>query len=141
MESGSRWISNARCAAEDPRTFAVFLATRGRDGAVAVRRARDELAHRQDVFSHDALAWALARQGELSAAADAMQCALAERTQDARLFLHAGEIVRLMGRRDEAASFFEKAQAASGTLTPSERTLLQRGRRELISIVVTQIQP
>lgn len=131
----------ARGAAEDPRTFALFLATRGQDGATAVRRAREELAQRQDVFSHDALAWALARNGELAAAQAMMLTALAEGTQDARLFLHAGEIARRAGRREEAASFLEKAQAAAGTLTPSERALLSRGRSELISSVVTQIQP
>lgn len=130
-----------RGAVNDPRTYALFLATRAEDAATALRLAREELAQRQDGFTHDALAWALARQGDLPAAQVAMRAALAEPTRDARLLLHAGEIARLGGRREEAASFFEQARAAAGTLTPSERALLDRSRREIFSSAITQTQP
>lgn len=113
-----------RGEAGDPRTLALFLATRGRSRAAAVRLARDEMASRADVFSYDAFAWALAANGDLDAADAAMQRALAERTQDARLFLHAGEIARKRGRFGEAKKHFSAALPMAGTLTPSERALL-----------------
>ncbi|MBI4626018.1 MAG: tetratricopeptide repeat protein [Verrucomicrobia bacterium] len=111
----------ARGAQADPRTLALFLATRGDAATDAVRLARDELANRGDVFTHDALAWALAASGDAAAADAEMRAALAERTQDARLFWHAGEIALARGATMEADEFFRKARPLAATLTPSER--------------------
>ena len=52
----------SRGESADPRTFALFLATRGEDPVTALRLAREELNNRQDVLTRDALAWALAAQ-------------------------------------------------------------------------------
>ncbi len=116
----------ARGAMSDPRTFALFLATRQEDTASAVSLARAELEQRADVFTHDALAWALAANGELAAAAASIRHALSENTRDARLLLHAGEIARLQRDSAKAAGYFAAARLISGTLTPSERALLER---------------
>lgn len=110
--------------ASDPRTLALFLATRRVDTAKAVRLAREELTNRGDVFSHDALAWALAASGDSAAAGAEMEQALAERTKDARLFLHAGEIALSGGRREAATDFFRRALPLANTLLPGERALL-----------------
>jgi tetratricopeptide (TPR) repeat protein len=115
-----------RGAAADPRTFALFLATRGENGAEAVRLAREELTQRADVFTHDALAWALVADGHPNAAQEEMHLALAEGTQDARLFLHAAEIESHLGHVEEARRLLGLAQDLAATLTPSERQLLQR---------------
>ncbi len=112
----------------DPRTLALFLATRGEDVATAVRLAQRELAERADVHSHDALAWALAASGNWSAAEDAMRTALAAGTRDPRLFLHAAEIARARGDRSAAETFYAQASESGAALLPSERTLLERGR-------------
>ena len=50
-------------AQSDPRTFALFLATRGEQTELAVQLAQRELQARADIFTHDALAWALAAAG------------------------------------------------------------------------------
>lgn len=131
----------ARGAAEDPRTLALFLATRGDDPARAVRLARAELAQRADVFSHDALAWALFAAGDVAGASAAMAAALAEGTRDARLALHAGEIARAGGDAARAELHFAAARAAAGLLTPSERARLGRPAAAVFSQsreVVTQ---
>jgi tetratricopeptide (TPR) repeat protein len=116
----------ARGASGDPRSLALFLATRGRERAKSVRLARAELAERADVFSHDALAWALFVSGDVNGAAEHMRAALAEGTKDARLFVHAGEIALARGEEVDANIHFAAARAASATLTPSERALLDR---------------
>jgi tetratricopeptide (TPR) repeat protein len=118
-----------RGEASDPRTYSLFLATRGGKAAEAVRLARAELANRSDVFTEDALAWALASGGDYAGADSAMQAALAASTKDARLFLHAGEIAENRGEPDRAKTYFGEAEKYSGTLTPSERTLLERRLR------------
>ena len=117
MESELR----ARGEAADPRTFALFLATRGREAPTAVRLAREELANRTDVFTHDAVAWALAADGDFVAAEEQVRAALAEHTRDARLFFHAGEIALARGAGAEAAHFFAQARPLAAALTPSER--------------------
>jgi tetratricopeptide (TPR) repeat protein len=116
----------ARGEAADPRTYALFLATRRTDVVTAVRLAREELENRADVFTHDALAWALAAGGELAGAQVEMKAALAEHTKDARLFFHAGEIALARGEAAAAAEYFSRARSAVGVLTPSEHAMLAR---------------
>jgi tetratricopeptide (TPR) repeat protein len=112
--------------AADPRTYALFLATRRTDVVTAVRLAREELENRADVFTHDALAWALAAGGEFAGADVEMKAALAEHTKDARLFFHAGEIALARGEAEAAADYFSRARSAAGVLTPSEHAMLAR---------------
>ncbi len=115
-----------RGEASDPRTYSLFLSTRGGKSAEAVRLARAELANRADVFTQDALAWALASSGDYAGADAAMRAALAASTKDARLYLHAGEIAMGRGEPDSAKTYFGEASKYSSTLTPSERTLLEQ---------------
>lgn len=119
----------ARGAASDPRTLALFLATRAEDAATAVRLAREELANRGDVFSHDALAWALAASGDCAAAEVESRAALAEKTADARIYFHAGAIAAARGQREAAARFFAQARPLALALTPSERVALDAHAR------------
>lgn len=116
----------ARGALADPRTLAIYLATRGEENPTALRLARAELEQRGDVFTHDALAWAAFAAGELKMADAAMTHALAERTKDARLLLHAGEIAFARGENAAATRLFAAARSAAATLTPSERARLER---------------
>ena len=82
----------------DPRTLALYLSTRRADGAQAVHLARREMENRSDVFTLDALAWALASAGRVDEASTLMSRALAEGTEDGRLFLHAAVIAAADGR-------------------------------------------
>jgi tetratricopeptide (TPR) repeat protein len=109
----------------DPRTLALFLATHGRQTNLAVRLARAEIGDRADVFSYDALAWALAASGDLNGADIAMQRALSEGTRDARVFFHAGEIAWSRGRFEDAKKHFAAALPLAAALTPTERARLQ----------------
>jgi tetratricopeptide (TPR) repeat protein len=112
-------------ASSDPRTLALYLATRQESPETAVRLSRAELDSRNDVFTHDALAWSLAAAGKLTQAHGEMQRALAEGTQDARLFFHAGIIASEAGQSPDAERWFRKASELSHLLLPSERNELQ----------------
>src|SRR4029434_1276259 len=81
-------------AIHDPRTYSLFLATRGSDAAKALQLAEAELDARQDVLSFDALAWAQSAAGDMASALRNSKRALASGTEEARLFLHAGLIAR-----------------------------------------------
>ena len=113
--------------AEDPRTLAIYLSTRREDSGKAVDLARRELENRGDVFTLDALAWALARSGKIDDASALMSRALAEGTQDGRLFLHASVIAAADGRPADAARWARKARALRFTLLPSELGVLRTG--------------
>ncbi len=110
--------------ASDPRTLALFLATRGESAGEAVRLAREELANRADVLTHDALAWALAAKGDVAGAQAEIALAGAEHTRDARLLWHAGEIALATGDHAAAERAFSEAGPLAATLTPSERSRL-----------------
>ena len=112
-------------ASSDPRTLALYLATRDESPETALGLARAELDSRGDVFAHDALAWSLAAAGKVTEANSEMQRALAEGTQDARLFFHAGIIASQSGQSADAERWLRKANELSHLLLPSERNELQ----------------
>ena len=109
----------------DPRTYALYLATRGENVELATRLSEKELDCRSDVFTHDALAWSLAATGRVQEARERMEMALAEGTQDARLFFHAAVISTRCGRPLEAGAWLEKTGKLVHLLLPSERKQFQ----------------
>ena len=129
----------ARGAMDDPRTFSLYLATVGRDLSTALRLAREEMTRRADVFTADALAWALHAAGQDTEARQWMQRALAEGTQDARLFLHAGVIAARAGQAQDAAKRLEQASAQKQMLLPSERAQLTAAIAALHIPVATKV--
>lgn len=108
----------------DPRTLSLFLATQGDELERAVRLATEELKSRSDLFTHDALAFALVRLGKLQKAAAEMALAMAHQTSDPRLFLHAGMIAEKTGNAPEANRLYRRAKTMAGALTPSEQLIL-----------------
>ena len=111
---------------EDPRTLALYLATREEALPQALQLAQAELQQRRDPHTLDALAWAQARAGRSVEAWQTMQQALASGTADARLFLHAALIAQQLNDSREAQRRFKQAQAGRSALLPSEQTLLRQ---------------
>lgn len=110
--------------AEDPRTVALFLATRDLDSATAARLAAAELRNRADVQTHGAAALALAAAGRIEEATTQARAALAEGTLDARLLLHAGRVAALAHQPD-ARELLTRAGEHAQVLLPSEQRLLE----------------
>jgi hypothetical protein len=104
----------------------LFLATRGRETGAALDLAQSELNSRADVFTLDALAWALHASGRSNEASAVMRRALAEGTADARLFFHAAVISAASHHRADAQRWLGKADAIRQMLLPSERVELDR---------------
>jgi len=112
-------------AANDPRTYALYLATCGNSATTALRLAQQELEQRADVFTYDALAWSLAAAGKIKEAQGQMEKALAEGTKDGRLFFHAAAIAAKAGQPENAGHWFEKASDYIHLLLPSEQEQLR----------------
>ena len=122
-------------ATEDPRTFALFLATRRAEPDKAWKLAQAELANRRDVFSYDAAAWSALAAGRKSEAEQNMKLALAEGTADARLFYHAGRIAAATGDDEAAASWFRRSSSIQQMLFPSEKADLDQQMSALTAAV------
>jgi Flp pilus assembly protein TadD len=120
-----------RSNTEDPRTLSLYLATRNDDVERAVKLAQQELTNRGDIFTHDALAWALAAAGRAAEAQQQMNQALSEGTADARLYLHAGVIAALNNDSKQARRWLEEAAAIKQMLLPGERVQLDAWRQRI----------
>jgi tetratricopeptide (TPR) repeat protein len=112
--------------ANDPRSYSLFLATRGREPDVALRLAEEELKVRRDVYTLDALAWAQSAKGDTVEAWKTMRSALAPGTVDSRLYLHAAVIAEQAGENRQAKIYAGKAARSAFSLLPGERIRLKR---------------
>jgi tetratricopeptide (TPR) repeat protein len=113
-------------AMNDPRTFSLFLATRRQQVRQALKLAQNELNTRADVFTMDALAWALNANGRVPEAREYCKKALSEGTQDARLFYHSGCIALAAGDYVDAERSFTHSDHIKQMLMPSERDDLEK---------------
>ena len=91
--------------------------------------ARQELKNREDIFTIDAMAWALYAANRIPEARTFSNRAVATGTQDARLFYHAGVIALAAGDIEESRQWFNKAIAIQQMLFPSERKTLHKHLR------------
>ena len=78
----------------EPAMLARFMADRGRALDEAVRIAESAAALRHDIFTEDALAWALFKAGRVTEARAASTRARRTGSRDARIVAHAREIDR-----------------------------------------------
>ncbi len=110
--------------AEDPRTFALWLATHTRDPGRALRLAEAEHRLRQDAYTLDVLALARLGIGDVTGARAAITQALACGVRDARIEVHAALIAAALGDVEAARRHRAAAEAGRAALLPSERSLL-----------------
>jgi len=97
----------------------------------ALRLARKERGRRGDIYTCDALAWALYKKGLHAEAKAAADEALRLGTPDPRLHYHAGLIARALGDRRAAAEHLRRALE----INPAFDTLLaDDARRALASV-------
>ena len=91
------------------RDLALFYADHDQQLPEALALAQKEFEVRHDIYTWDALAWALYKNGRLAEAHDASAHALEHGTQDALLLYHAGVIAAKLG--DSASARKDLTQA------------------------------
>jgi tetratricopeptide (TPR) repeat protein len=114
--SYARVVQDGRLS--DPRTLALFYATKDRDPAEAVELAQQEYATRKDIYTKDALAWALYRAGDSKRADRLSRDAIATGTPDARLLYHAGAIRAAAGDAAAGRELMARAQQLNPRFDP-----------------------
>jgi tetratricopeptide (TPR) repeat protein len=110
---------------EDPRAFALYLATQREQLELAEQLVRSELSERGDVYTYEALAWVQSARGQQSLALESARRSLAAGTQDARLYYHAGLIAERAGDAGAARQWLARAETLAQLLLPSQRAELQ----------------
>jgi hypothetical protein len=96
----------------------MFLADHDRDLDEAVRLARADAALRDDVYTDDALAWALYKRGDLADAKRAAARALRLGTEDVAFHRHAEAIAIALDRPRAAA----RHRRLANVLSPVDAT-------------------
>jgi tetratricopeptide (TPR) repeat protein len=93
------------------RMLAMNFADENRNLDRAVALARAELETRKDVYTYDALSWALFRSGHQQEAEEASAEAVTMHTPEPMFLYHAGVIAMAGGRAQEGRKLLEKALA------------------------------
>ena len=100
------------------RVLVDYYADHDIDHQEALDLAVAEFKIRHDIYGHDALAWALYRDGKPDAALRHILSALHFKTTDARLYFHAGMVYAALGRNDRARAMLERALAINPHFQP-----------------------
>jgi len=102
------------------RELVFYYLENSRRPTEALAIARAEIERRRDVFTLDALAWALHANGQLVAAQEAIEHALQPGIQDARLLYHAGVIALDRNDEDEARRYLNRSLAVNPASSVAE---------------------
>lgn len=95
------------------RDLALFYADHDLKLDESLALARKEFEVRHDIYTWDALAWALYKNGRFAEAGKASDAALKHGTRDALLLFHAGMIAERLGQPDEARRDLSAALAVN----------------------------
>jgi tetratricopeptide (TPR) repeat protein len=108
------------------RALSLFYSEHDRQLSRALELAREELATREDIYSYDALAWALYKSGRPEEAVKLMPEALRLGTRDAQLFYHAGMIDHRLGKRASARTWLGQALALNPYFSVRDAEIARR---------------
>ena len=113
------------------RNLAIVFANQGRKLERALELAQAELEVRGDVYTYDALAWALFKNGRHAEAEQAAGKALRFGTPEPTFYFHAGLIASALGKKDEAAKNLERALELNRHFAPRQAKIAETALRSM----------
>jgi tetratricopeptide (TPR) repeat protein len=113
------------------RDLAIFYADHDRKLDESLVLARKEFEVRHDIYTWDALGWALYKNGKYAEAGDAMQHARRRGTKDSLLLFHAGMISAKLGDASRAEQDFRQAL----TINPRFHVIYASVAREQLALL------
>lgn len=113
------------------RNLALVFADQDRNAGRALELARAELAVRGDVYTQDALAWTLYRNGKLVEAAKAAEMALRLNTPEPGFHYHAGMIERALGHKEGARKHLARALELNEQFDLAQAPLARKALQEV----------
>jgi len=110
------------------RNLAIIYCDEDRRLDRALELAREELKVRQDVYTYDALGWALYKNKQYDAARQAAERAVKLSTPEPGFYYHAGMIALALGRDAEAATLLDRALTLNPEFDPMQATVAKKAR-------------
>ena len=117
------------------RDLALFYADHDLKLEESLALAHKEFEVRHDIYTWDALAWALYKNGKYQEASDAIDNALRPGTRDALLFFHAGMIASRLGQTSQAK---ERLQTAL-QINPQFHVIYSDVARQQLKVLQQQV--
>jgi Flp pilus assembly protein TadD len=113
------------------RNLAMAYADRDRKVDRALALVEGELSGRRDIYTYDALAWALYKNKKFEEAGKAKEKALELGTPEPAFYYHAGMIERALGQTDHARKHLAKALELNARFDPRQAPLAQAALKEI----------
>jgi tetratricopeptide (TPR) repeat protein len=113
------------------RNLSIVYSDHDWNPARALELAQNELEVRGDIYTYDALAWALYKNKQYDAADEAMKKAMRFRTPEPAFYYHAGLIANALGRKDEARDMLKKALALNPHFDTRQASVADKTLKEL----------
>ena len=113
------------------RNLAMAYADRDRKLDRALALVEGELRGRRDIYTYDALAWALYKNKKYEEARKAKEKALELGTPEPAFYYHAGMIERALGQTDQARKHLQKALALNARFDPRQAPLAVAALKEI----------
>jgi tetratricopeptide (TPR) repeat protein len=95
------------------RELVLFYADKNVNLDRALELAKGDSDDTEDIYAYDTLAWAYYKTGNLDKAMDSINKSLRLGTKDALLYYHAGVIYHKLGKKEEAAKYFDLVLATN----------------------------
>jgi tetratricopeptide (TPR) repeat protein len=124
-------LESGATPAEYSRELSLFYSERGLQPKKAIELARIDLTFRHDIFGHDALAWALYRDGQFEEAAKASEQALRTGSRNAKLHYHAGMIQHRLGNKEAARKHLTHAVTQNPAFSVLDADVARQTLKEL----------
>ena len=105
------------------RNIAIIFADHNWNPGRALELAQNELEVRGDVYTYDALAWALFKNKKYAEASEAIKKATRLGTPEPAFYYHAGMIENSLGHKDEARELLKKALELNPAFDQASATL------------------
>lgn len=115
----------------DQKRLAILWADQNIKLDEALEITRREREMRKDIFTADALAWALYKKGNFAEAKKMSAEALKLKSNDARILYHAGMIEKELGNKSEAVNLLKKALETNPKFDLIQVEIAQKTLQEL----------
>lgn len=123
---------NSTSDSVNSRLLAVYYADHNIKLDEALEIARRERAKRSDIYTCDALAWTLYKNGDFAEAKKAISEAMRLGTRDARIRYHAGMIENALGNRADAVKHLRLALKINPNFDIVQAEIAKSALRELV---------
>ena len=115
------------------RNLSLIYSDHDRNLEIALELAQAELDSRRDIYTYDALGWALYKNKKYDDAEKAAAKAMSLNTPEPAFYYHAGMIAAALGKREDAQRLLNRAMALNANFD----VLQSKMARELLAAQVT----